>query len=66
MPMVSASFDGKTDEIQDKMVLVTFKRKSGILTMFGASRVIVMLGANGELDGASTGTPQSQVLRKEA
>ena len=46
-----ASFDGQTSEIQEKMVMVTFKRKLGGYTVFGASRVIVLLGTNGELDG---------------
>jgi len=46
-----AAYDGHTNEVTTKMVMVTFKRKLGNYTVFGASRVMVMLGVDGQLDG---------------
>jgi hypothetical protein len=46
-------YNGHNNEVTTttKMVMVTFKRKLGNYTVFGASRIIVMLGADGQLDG---------------
>jgi hypothetical protein len=46
-----AVYNGQTSEIFDKMVIVSFKRKLGGIPVLGASRVIVMLGTDGELAG---------------
>jgi hypothetical protein len=46
-----AVYNGQTSEIFDKLVIVNFKRKLGGIPVLGASRVVVMLGTNGELAG---------------
>jgi hypothetical protein len=46
-----AVYDGQTSQTFEKMVLVTYKRKLGGHTVYGASRVMVMLGVNGGLAG---------------
>lgn len=44
-----AVYDGISSRTYEKMVLVSFKRKLSGLPVFGASRVMVVLGGNGEL-----------------
>jgi hypothetical protein len=46
-----AVYNGKTSKIYNKMVIVTYNRKLGGIPVYGASRVIVMLGTKGELAG---------------
>ncbi|MGD2090525.1 MAG: hypothetical protein PVH61_30415 [Candidatus Aminicenantes bacterium] len=46
-----AFYNGQTSETFDKLVIVSFKRKLGGIPVWGASRVIVTLGAGGELAG---------------
>jgi hypothetical protein len=46
-----AKFDGQTTEIVEKMRVVVFKRELNGLPVKGASRLVVMMGANGNLGG---------------
>lgn len=46
-----AIYDGQTTRILEKLRVVTFRRKIGGFMVKGASRAVVMLGANGDLEG---------------
>lgn len=46
-----AVYDGQTSKIYDKLLIVSFKRKLSGIPVYGASRVIVLLGTDGELVG---------------
>jgi hypothetical protein len=46
-----AVYDGQTTRTYEKLRVVTFRRKIGGLMVKGASRAVVMLGADGDLEG---------------
>ncbi|UCH92658.1 MAG: hypothetical protein JSV88_20505 [Candidatus Aminicenantes bacterium] len=46
-----AVYDGQTSKIYDKLLIVSFKRKLGGHPVLGASRVMALLGTDGELAG---------------
>jgi hypothetical protein len=46
-----AIYDGQTTRVFEKLRVVTFRRKIGGFMVKGASRAVVMLGANGDLEG---------------
>lgn len=46
-----AVYDGQTTRTYEKLRVVTFRRKIGGFMVKGASRAVVMLGADGDLEG---------------
>jgi hypothetical protein len=49
--ITDAKYDGQTTTTYDKLKVVTFHRKFDGFDVLGDSRAVVMLGANGEMEG---------------
>lgn len=49
--LTKATYDGQTTTVYEKVRVVTFRRKIGGMMVKGASRAVVMMGQDGEMEG---------------